>query len=363
MRGVARRAIRHDVSAVDTAVKWPDTDSTVKNSTASSVVGFTSLAATTVLLFGFSVYETIGRAPVLTVLKALILIGLAAGIVIEGRARFGPNGGAGAEVRGARGPGAGVPPGIGGTLAEFVAVVAGATVTFLVGVEFNLTPVVASALIGLIGATALKRLAVPIFCGSFVGMCSPEIFVSLGWVALAGLIAGLIFVAARDVFNGFGGKLGTIAFTGALAASVIFGCRLTGPLIPGPEVTFWILGYSVAGATATYLLSVRLANGPVVASALVGLAGGLLLPAAHGPVLGSTLAVIVFCASFVGMTATERLDRVALVSAAGLVCGVVFIFTVPHLGGAGGKLGTIAFGSTIAVHAIALAVRRRLRRS
>jgi hypothetical protein len=32
-----------------------------------------------------------------------------------------------------------------------------------------------------------------------------------------------------------------------------------------------------------------------------------------------------------------------------LFAGVVFIFSTPHMGGAGGKLGTIAFGSVLSV--------------
>ena len=40
--------------------------------------------------------------------------------------------------------------------------------------------------------------------------------------------------------------------------------------------------------------------------------------------------------------------------AAGIICGFVFIYSSPHLGGAGGKLGTIAFGSVIALKGIVL---------
>jgi len=34
---------------------------------------------------------------------------------------------------------------------------------------------------------------------------------------------------------------------------------------------------------------------------------------------------------------------------AGVICALVFMFTSPYLGGAGGKLGTIAFGTVIAL--------------
>ena len=61
-------------------------------------------------------------------------------------------------------------------LAQFGAVFCGAVLTFLVSVEFNLGAVVASAFVGLLGATLVKRFTAPIFCGSFVGMCSTSVF-------------------------------------------------------------------------------------------------------------------------------------------------------------------------------------------
>ena len=323
----------------------------MKRSTVPNAIGLAILAGTTVLLFGYSFAETIGRSPVLTVFKAIVVVALGGGIVLEARTWFRRAGGPAPTVAARRSAPA-------EAALQFAAVLGGAVITFLASVEFSLGAVVASALVGLIGAALLKRLAVPIFCGSFVGMCSPAVFASFLWVALAGALAGVVFVAAGDTFDGFGGKLGTIAFSGALAASLLAGCRLAGSVVPGTEMAVWILGYSIAAAVVTFMISVRLQNGPVVASALVGLAGGLLLPAVHGAELGSTLAVIVFCASFAGMSSPGRLQSVWLVAAAGVICGVVFIYTTPHLGGAGGKLGTIAFGSTIAVHAVTLAMRR-----
>mgnify|MGYP000952667497 CR=1 FL=1 len=50
---------------------------------------------------------------------------------------------------------------------------------------------------------------------------------------------------------------------------------------------------------------------------------------------------------------------------AGAFCGLTFILAMPWLGGAGGKLGTLAFGSTLAYLGLRETVRRaraRLRR-
>jgi hypothetical protein len=72
------------------------------------------------------------------------------------------------------------------------------------------------------------------------------------------------------------------------------------------------------------------------------------MPVAHPPV-GSLLAAAVFCASFVGMASEERLPSGGRIALAGLVAGAVFVYTTPYVGGSGGKLGTIAFGSCLAV--------------
>jgi hypothetical protein len=122
-----------------------------------------------------------------------------------------------------------------------------------------------------------------------------------------------------------------------------------------------ILIYSVLGAVLAYVLSIRFGKGPVIGSAFVGLVAGILLPAVYGVELGKALAVVVFCASFVGMSGAARLKSEALIALAGLVCGLAYIYASPWLGGAGGKLGTLAFGAAIAVGGLArLATRRSL---
>jgi hypothetical protein len=60
------------------------------------------------------------------------------------------------------------------------------------------------------------------FCASFVGMVSPGRLPDGRAVLLAGVVSGLVFVGTMPAFVGFGGKLGTIAFTA---------CLLTGALL------------------------------------------------------------------------------------------------------------------------------------
>ncbi|MCJ7695804.1 MAG: hypothetical protein MUO40_10310, partial [Anaerolineaceae bacterium] len=61
------------------------------------------------------------------------------------------------------------------------------------------------------------------------------------------------------------------------------------------------------------------------------------------------LAVVVICASFIGMTVRTRCSNFWQMVMAGLVMGVVIIYSTPLLGGAGGKLGSIAFIAILCV--------------
>lgn len=47
------------------------------------------------------------------------------------------------------------------------------------------------------------------------------------------------------------------------------------------------------------------------------------------------------------MSSAARLRNEAEAALAGILCGLAFILALPWLGGAGGKLGTLAFGSVL----------------
>jgi uncharacterized membrane protein HdeD (DUF308 family) len=113
---------------------------------------------------------------------------------------------------------------------------------------------------------------------------------------------------------------------------------------------------SVIASVVTYLVNVKLGKGGVIASGLVGLVGGLVLPVAF-PAVGATLATVCICASFAGMSSKARIANEALMAVAGVLVGLVFMYSSPYLGGAGGKLGTTAFGSVIAVNAVVKALQ------
>lgn len=105
-----------------------------------------------------------------------------------------------------------------------------AVFTFYVSTELELGSVIASTGIGFLASffpqlftsDFLKSLPYPIYCGTFVGMCSSFLTENYFFIAYAGLIAGVIYLLTRDALNGIGGKLGTIAFGGVVIVSFIF---------------------------------------------------------------------------------------------------------------------------------------------
>ncbi len=235
---------------------------------------------------------------------------------------------------------------------NFLAVLGGAVVTYVLSVYFQLGAVVASGLVGVLIALIKPQYGVPVYCGSFVGMASADYLVSVfPCIFLAGAAAGIIYVISGPFYDGFGGKLGTIAFAGCIIAGTIMGAEFLSSPIPEFRTSLMLMGYSIAAAVATFFLSVPMKHGPVLASGLVGLAGGLVLPPLH-PGVGETIAVMVICSSFAGMSSSQRFPKTYLMVFAGFFSGLVFILSNPYLGGAGGKLGTIAFGSVISLRGI-----------
>lgn len=234
--------------------------------------------------------------------------------------------------------------------ATVLAVGVGAPLTRFFAVDLGLGVVVAAALVGLLADRLVPSYGPAVYCGAFVGMASPALFTGLTAVTAAGLLAGVVFVAADQVFEGFGGKLGTTAFVGCAAVALALGAEGgSGSAVSGATA----VGYALAGAAAagiTYISSVRLEHGPVQASALVGLVGGLICPALL--TAGEGVAAVVFCASFAGMARPGRVPGVGAMAVAGALCGVLVAATSPVLVGFGGKLGTIAFAACLVVRGL-----------
>lgn len=244
-------------------------------------------------------------------------------------------------------------------LINFLGLLIGAITTYGLNHEVGFGAVLAAGLVGIFGALFFPAYGAAIYCGAFIGMSSSEIFHGYVHVIVAALIAAIVYLTTKYVFTGFGGKLGTIALIGVAISVVLTEKEFLKVQRPGWDIAPLIIIFSVLGAVVTYILNVRLQRDPVMSSAAVGISAGLLLPQIYSE-FGELFATIVICASFAGMSSKERIPNEFYMILAGIICAITFIYTFSYLGGAGGKLGTIAFGSVIVVSLLQRVWRRQL---
>lgn len=302
------------------------------------VLGFMVLAGVTFTLFGFGFAETFnytGRIGI-SVVSFIILAAMFYGAKLECSASLAKE-----KMKSVKYDNK--------DLENFIAVVAGAMISYFINVKLGLGGVVAAGLVGVAAALVLPKHDVPTYCGSFVGMASAALLPTYYHVLLAAVIAGAVYVMTKSVFNGFGGKLGTTAVTGCVFAALLTGNKLGSAPVPAGDVVLLYAFYSALGAVLSYGVKERFKHNAVISSGLIVLLGGLLLPALN-PQMGGALAVVTACGAFAGMSAPARVANVFNMAVAGVFCALIFAYTAPYFGGAGGKLGTIAFGSVISLY-------------
>jgi len=296
-------------------------------------IGFAILAIVVLLVFGAAVYYAWSLQPVVGIVNTVVLLGLLYTLFKEAQG-----------LKDAKAEGLFSQKNI----LTFISVVVGAALSHYLNVDLKLGSVLGAGLVGLAAALIVPEFAVPTYTGSFVGMAATGLLPGYTDCMFAAVTAGIVYILTMQVFGGFGGKLGTIAASGCIFTGICLAGGFSSPAVPGWEVGTWLIAYSVVAAVVTYYLSVHRKHGAVIASSVVGIVAGLLLPALHGDV-GKTLAVMAICASFAGMSSTKRFPNIVPLAFVGLVAGLVFMYSSPVIGGTGGKLGTIAFGSGMAI--------------
>jgi len=303
------------------------------------VIGFVLLAVMAVAVYGAAAYDAWTLSPTQPVIGVLLIVGLV-GIVFtllnESKSL------ATAKVDALFSK---------KNILSFVAVVVGALLSHWLNVDMKLGLVVGSALVGVAAAFLVPDYAVAAYTGSFVGMAGTKLLPGYAQLAMAAAVAGIVYILALTVFGGFGGKLGTISAFGCVFTGFCLSTEFTHPGVPGWNVGLLLLITSVVAAVVTYYLNNDRKLGPVKASALVGLVAGLLLPLVYKSG-GTTLGVMAICASFAGMSNTKRMPSWIPMAFVGLSAGLVYMFANPFIGGTGGKLGTIAFGSNMAIRGL-----------
>lgn len=239
----------------------------------------------------------------------------------------------------------------GNDLANFVAVVIGAIIAYFINVTLGLGGVVAVGLVGVTANLVAPKHDVPVYCGGIMGMASGALLPTYAYVLLAAIIAGIVFVISKFTFNGFGGKLGTTAITGCVLTALITGQPFGSSPVPAGDVILLYVIYCAMGAVLSFGVKEYFKHNAVMSSALIALLAGLLLPALN-PQMGGALAVVASVGAFAGMSAPARIPNLAYMFVAGIIGGVIYSYTSPYLGGAGGKLGTTAFSSVVALNAM-----------
>lgn len=300
------------------------------------VVGFLILAIMALLVYGFAAYNAWTVQPIVGILLTLGVIGILFTLFNESKTLAAAKADALFSNK---------------NILSFVAVVAGALLSHWMNVDLKLGLVVGSAVVGLLAAVLFPDYAVPAYTGSFVGMAGTKLLPGYPQLALAAVVAGIVYVLALAVFGGFGGKLGTIAASGCLITGLVLSTEFTHPAVPAWNVGTLLVITGVVAAVVTYYLNNNRKQGPVLASAVVGLVAGVLLPALHKDA-GAAMAVVAICASFAGMSNTKRMPSWIPMAFVGLSAALVYMFANPFIGGTGGKLGTMAFGSTMAIRGL-----------
>jgi hypothetical protein len=313
-----------------------------------SLFGFVVLSVMVLLLYGFTLYHTWLVKWLGTFVLFLLCVGLVKGIVAEG-SHIGLSDEKD-DLFSLQ------------SVKVFSAVFLGAVITFLLKVDLGLGAVVGVGLTALMAALVVPKLAVPAYCGAFVGMTSARLFSAYGDLCLAAAIAGAVYLLTQRSFQGYGGKLGTIAFCGTFVTG--FGLKREFLLTPFPALDLIapILLCAVFATAFTFYLSVTLDHGAVLASGGTALIGGLILPNLFPGEVGETLAVMATCASFGGMSSPKRITNWWAVLAMGLFTGMIYILSMPLAGGAGGKLGTISFGVAVSISAWHAVIRKGSKR-
>ena len=131
----------------------------------------------------------------------------------------------------------------------------------------GITAVQAAAFVGVLAwlSERLKLLSqrvrsASLYCGAFAGMTSSHVLPGLGWLTLAGILAGILYSLAKHFWVGIGGKLGTMAFAGtaitvALARFSGLNHQNRAAASVDPVLQLAIVGVTAVSVSLTYWLS------------------------------------------------------------------------------------------------------------
>jgi uncharacterized membrane protein YoaK (UPF0700 family) len=116
-------------------------------------------------------------------------------------------------------------------LYTIIFVVIGAGITFFLNQKIPMGPVLAAGITGTIASfipdffrrksNFIKEIPAAIYCGAFLGMTGPAVSESWMFIIPAAVISGVFYIFSKNIFQGYGGKLGSVAFGGVVITSSI----------------------------------------------------------------------------------------------------------------------------------------------
>ncbi len=111
-----------------------------------------------------------------------------------------------------------------------------------------------------------------------------------------------------------------------------------------PNASLQMMLCALAGTTATWFINHEIGYGAIIANGLVGIVAASILP--------DKLAGVAYTSSLVGMSSLNVLPTIWSATLAGLIIGLIFLFTSDIYAGIGGKGGTTASIATIVTKTI-----------
>lgn len=229
-------------------------------------------------------------------------------------------------------------------LLSLVFVLVGFVLSFGLYFYASVPQIAASALTGVIGYVFLRDYEKEVYCGSFAGMISLAI-VSPIFIILMVVLLPMIYLMARSIFNGLGGKLGTIAFVSSIIAVSFLPSYQVISTEPLEQMSIIIvMGVALGTVLLGHYVKTRFQLSSVIVSALLSLLGFLvfgLIPSAL------VYLPIVFIASFIIMTDTSRVKGYSFLVISSIIMSLLYMLTRPIYTGIGGKAGLTALLSIL----------------
>ncbi|ACB83687.1 hypothetical protein [Natranaerobius thermophilus] len=95
-------------------------------------------------------------------------------------------------------------------------------ITYYINHGLGLGPFIANGTVGIVAALTLpKGLAAAAYTASFVGMSADFILPTFSTALISGIIAGIVILATKPIFAGWGGKGGTTAALAVLLTLIV----------------------------------------------------------------------------------------------------------------------------------------------